>query len=138
MRPALLPLVNNGQGVTEISSRRAICASLSSPDASSLAFRDLLVDTTTGSEKCLVSRSSDMRVSRALSRPWLTQYRKSPTSLSETIVNSSTVTGMLQYSPMRLTRAFWVNFAAKCSFDGLPHTDCIHICANVLPPPVGP
>jgi hypothetical protein len=52
---------------------RIICASVSRPLAISLDCNDLLVDTMTGVAQVLASRSSALRFSRALSRPWLTQ-----------------------------------------------------------------
>ena len=122
--PMLELSVNNLLGVTVSSRRRAICASVSSPDAIILELSGLLVDTMQNVAHVLASLSSAFLFSLALSLPWLTQYRKSPTSLSDIIVTSSIVIGKLAYRPNLLNKVFCVYLAWKCSLSGLPHTDC--------------
>ena len=63
---------NAAQG-TVTSNNLAICASVSKPEAISLLCRDLLVDTMTGVAHVLASRSSELRLSLALSLPCATQ-----------------------------------------------------------------
>ena len=73
LRPASEPRVNKGTDGTVSSNRRAICASVSRPEAISLLCKDLLVDTMTGVDQVFASLSSALRFSLALSLPCDTQ-----------------------------------------------------------------